>query len=97
MNDPELEAAKQELYADVNLGREMEEFLNGNIGRYLWNCALDVINNARNELENVDEDDSETLRKAQMHAKAARLVMTWVNTAVENGKHATDTLMQEGG
>ena len=86
-DDPNVRAA--------TFGREVELFLDTDIGRYLVACATRESDAAVEELKNCDPLDSARVVALQMRAKIRDSFIAWLGDAVATGDSAKAALEQE--
>ena len=95
------EEAESELEADpagvvAIFGREVEMFIDEDpIGQYLITRAKQDIQEAQDELLEVDPAKTEDVRKLQFKAAVANSVRRWLGEAIQNGRAAAAQLQME--
>ncbi|MFA5691954.1 MAG: hypothetical protein WCQ69_10400 [Bacteroidales bacterium] len=87
----------EEKIYEAELGIEMEEFMLGKVGKYLWDRAESEITAAGMELRHVDPFNGGKIRDLQNRAKVAEMFMTFVRDAIENGRFAHEELKRDEG
>ena len=75
-------------------GREMELFLESDIGEYIRECASRDVEEALTGLKNVDAEDPKAIRALQFKLRVAESVIGWISDAIESGKQAVETLRE---
>jgi hypothetical protein len=77
-------------------GREVEMFINDDpIGQYLVESARKDVQEAQDELLEVDPAQTEAVRKLQFKAAVANSVRIWLGEAIQNGRAAAAQLQME--
>lgn len=76
-------------------GRQVEDFLNGDVGSYLVKCAQADIDEGLKELRAVDAEDPKAVRAAQNKVAVAESIMMWLGDAIQRGHAATELLQEE--
>lgn len=76
-------------------GRQVENFLDSDIGRYLQQCASIEIDEGLDKLKSVDPDDPVAIRKAQNRVVIAESVIGWLLDAVNRGHQSVEVLKGE--
>lgn len=76
-------------------GRQVEDFLNGDIGSYLVACAQADIDEGLKELRSVNAEDPKAVRAAQNKVAVAESIMMWLGDAIQRGHAATELLQEE--
>jgi len=85
------------LFAEAQLGEDVITWLNTPVGQYVRGCALQEIEKLRDELEECNPNSifgRRKIRRLQVDAKAARLVLQWLNEAIQNGENAYQNLKE---
>ena len=82
-------------FTEVQLGIEVEAFLNGAVGKYLASRAEDEAQTALELLATVPPDGEAEIRKLQNQHWRASTVMSWLVEAIEVGAHAEAELTAE--
>ena len=95
MNLPDENLEEQEYLAQlrntIELGTEAEDFLKGELGRYMVSQARENIDAAFDKLKTLDPEDTEAIRKAQNIIKVEELIFSRLQAAIE----AKDMVWQE--
>lgn len=86
---------QETLLAEAILGKDAEEFLSSELGRYLIGRAEQEEQEALNELAIVSADNPSAVRELQAKAWRARSVKGWLAELVSAGRSAMAAL--EGG
>jgi len=73
-------------------GRQVELFLESDIGVYLTQCAQTEINEAIEKLVKVDPEDPKAIRDLQHKIRVAESVMGWLADAVRSGSQAREAI-----
>lgn len=92
-----IDKAEQEYFAQARLGDDVFEFLRSPTGRYLHGCAKQELQLLRDAMEDFDPTSfwgRRKLRKLQIRAKAARMFMTWLGEAIQQGDMAFKQLQE---
>jgi len=76
-------------------GRQVEDFLNSDVGSYLVKCADADIQDGLQKLRTVDPEDPKAVRAAQNKVQVAESIMQWLGDAIQRG-HAATELLKEG-
>lgn len=87
MIDPESPELRRAVF-----GRQVELFLESEIGEYLRQCAQAEIDNAVRALSEVDAEDPKAVRQIQTKLKVAESVMGWLGDAITQGQQARQML-----
>ena len=90
---PEEEAIRGEserfLFAQFDVGGEIEEFLRSNKGRYIQGVALQEIQDSiKTLLNNNPKNQVETSARAYQQAQSARQAFQWMMEMVQAGRDA---------
>jgi hypothetical protein len=80
------------LLAEAALGREAEQFINTNIGKYLSGCCEQEIRMAQDELSTVSWWRHRRIKQLQNQVWRARSFSTWMTELVNSGRVAEETL-----
>jgi len=76
-------------------GRQVEQFLASDIGRYLIARADQQIKEGKAELVETDPENANAMRAAQFKVKVAQSIVDWLSDAIRNGEHATEILTED--
>ena len=76
------------LFAEALLGVEVCEFWNSDAGKYLRMRCQMIISSNTAAMMDVDPFDSEKIVKLQTESKAARLMISMITEAIQNGDSA---------
>lgn len=82
---------------DVQLavfGREVEFFLESDIGVYIKQCAEQDLQSAKDRLVTADPDDAKAIRALQFKAAVASAVMGWLEDAIRSGRQAQEMIQE---
>ena len=80
------------LFAEINLGKQIKEFWSSPVGRYLKGRAIKSREEAFESWMSVNPEDKETIMELQFRARLPELFMQWIEQALNQAKHAEDTL-----
>lgn len=87
LDDPNVRAA--------TFGRQVELFLESDIGAYLVERAKEQTAAAVEDLKRVDPTDTTQIMAAQMKARIADSIMAWLGDAIAQGESSREMLEQE--
>jgi hypothetical protein len=73
-------------------GRQVEHFLESDIGQYLAQCAQADIEEATEKLCRVDPEDPKAIRELQNKIRVAESVMGWLADAIRSGEQSHEAL-----
>jgi hypothetical protein len=73
-------------------GRQVEMFLQSDVGAYVLQCAQTEIDEATEKLVRVDPEDPKAIRALQHKIGVAESVMNWLADAVRSGTQAREAL-----
>lgn len=82
------------LYAEAMLGKDAEEFLNGDLGRYMLARAEEEERQALEELATVFPWNRWKIQRLQSKLWRARSFRNWLTEMVVTGRQALDQLDQ---
>ena len=85
----------QELFAEAILGRDAEEFIQSDIGKYLIGCAEQEAQEAMEELKHVYSWRRRKITELQNKIWRAESVQSWIAEIIIKGKQATQQLEGE--
>ena len=93
--DPEEQALEDnpKLRAAV-FGRQVEIFLESDIGQYLLQCAQIDVEKALEKLKRVNPRDVEAVQNLQNDIRVAESIVGWLSDAINSGKQATEALKE---
>jgi hypothetical protein len=95
MIDEESEALEDDPILRVAVfGRQVEIFLESDIGQYLLQCAQKDIDEATESLKKVDPFRPEEILKIQHKLQVAESVIGWLSDAVQAGTQANQTMRE---
>ena len=80
------------LFAEINLGKQIKVFWSSPVGRYLKGRAIKSQEEAFEAWMSVNPEDKETIMELQFRARLPDLFMQWIEQALNQAKHAEDTL-----
>jgi hypothetical protein len=86
----------ERLMSEVQLGIEMEAFLNGPIGRYLNSQAKQEATVALEALKTVNPRELETIIALQQTIARAEKLDEWMAGVIQAGWYAAQQLNEEG-
>lgn len=92
---PDNGAESKELYAKLDFGIEVENFLKSRIGQYLIGYAEDERDAAVKKLKEVDAFDANAIRKLQDDIKRAESIQYWMAYAIQDGVNAEKLLKDQ--
>lgn len=69
-------------------GKQVEDFLAGDIGSYLVRQADAEIKAGLDELRDVNPEDAEAVRAAQNKVRVAQNIVNWLSDAIQAGHQA---------
>lgn len=90
--DNDTDDAKKSLWETAILGRQIDEFLSSQIGKYLLERADKEMLNAINALRDCS---AEELLKHQSDLKRAESIRVWLMEAVQEGLRALNLIEEE--
>lgn len=73
-------------------GRQVEHFLESDIGQYITQCADAEIQAVMTQFATVDADDYRAIRRLQVKMLVAQSVIGWLGDAIQSGKQAQGAL-----
>lgn len=76
----------------ASFGDEVDDFLRGNVGKYVLQCAQAEIDDAMKEFKTFDVSNVEGVRKLQNKIAVGESVRGWLIEAVGAGLQALDIL-----
>lgn len=79
----------------ATFGKQVEFFLQSDIGSYLVKRAKQEGDEALEELKKVDAFDGNKVSTLQLKARVADAVIVWLGDAIAAGESATEQLKQE--
>lgn len=79
----------------ATFGKQVEFFLQSDIGSYLVKRAKEEGDEALEELKKVDAFDGNKVSTLQLKARVADAVIVWLGDAIAAGESATEQLKQE--
>ena len=82
------------LVAESRLGTQAKEFLKSPVGRYIVGRAEKAREEAFSAWTTVDPSDEKTISELQFRARLPSLVMIWLDEAMNQAKHAEETLSE---
>lgn len=81
------------LIAEAMLGKDAEEFLNSDVGRYLLARAKEEIEQAQDELSSVSPWRRNRIKQLQSQVWRARSVKQWLAELITAGRQAESLLV----
>lgn len=82
------------LVAEARLGSQVREFLNSQVGKYITGRAKKAQEEAFSSWSVADPSDVETMRELQFRARLPSLITVWLDEAINQAKHAEETLQE---
>jgi hypothetical protein len=82
------------LIAEARLGLQTKEFLSSKVGRYILGRADKAKQEAFDSWTLANPEDVETIRELQFRARLPSLVITWLEEAINQAKHAEESLQE---
>jgi len=82
------------LIAESRLGSQTKEFLKSPVGRFIAGRALKAKEEAFEAWINVEPCDEDAIRELQFRARLPQIVMSWLDEAINQAKHADETLSE---
>lgn len=90
MIDPESDEMRLAVF-----GRQVEMFLESDVGTYIVQCADTEIDAATEKLKDVNPEDPKAIRDLQFKIRVAQSVVGWLGDAIRSGAQAKEVI-QEG-
>lgn len=84
-----------ELYAEAMLGRDVEDFVNSDIGKYVIGCAEQEAQEAMEQLKRCHPWRRRRITELQNKIWRAESVQSWLAELVIKGKQALTQLEEE--
>jgi hypothetical protein len=84
-----------ELYAEAIIGRDAEDFVNSDIGRYVIGCAEQEANEAIAQLKNVYPWRRRKITELQNKIWRAESIQTWISELIIKGRQAQQQLEED--
>ncbi len=81
----------------ATFGKQVEYFLQSDIGSYLVKRAKQDSDEAIEELKKVDAFDGQKVASLQLKARVADAVIVWLGDAIAAGESATEQLKEDLG
>lgn len=88
--DPESDRTR--LIRAASFGDEVDDFLRGNVGKYVLQCAQADIDESMTAFKSCDVSDIEAVRKLQNKIAVSESIKSWLIEAVASGLQALDIL-----
>lgn len=82
------------LLAEVELGLDVEKFLESKVGRYLVGRALYEAEAATEQLKTADPEDAKQIRRLQNEIYRSNQVVEWLKEAMLAGRNAEEQIHQ---
>lgn len=80
------------LFAEAILGKDAEEFLNSDVGKYLLGCAQQEIEEAQDLLSTVSPWRRNRIKQLQNQIWRAKSVRQWLIEVIQAGQQAQTML-----
>lgn len=80
---------------DAQFGKQLEMWLETDIGRYMVKRAEDEIERAVEEMKTTNPHDVRLMVEAQNKVKVAEFVLSWLGDAIREGHSALESLKSE--
>lgn len=80
------------LFAEAQLGIELENFLRTNVGRYLVGRCQGVVGEFSGWVLGQVDPSAEDFKRRHLQAQAAQMVIGFINEAVVQGNHSQKVL-----
>lgn len=84
-----------ELLAEVDLGDQADQFLQGDLGRYLFGCCDQEVEAAVRDLKVVDASNTKAIQDLQNRIWRAESVKAWLVELVLRGQQAIGVIQGE--
>ena len=84
-----------ELYAEAIIGRDAEDFVNSDIGRYVIGCAEQEANEAMAQLKNIYPWRRRKITELQNKIWRAESMQTWISELIIKGRQAQQQLEED--
>lgn len=81
-----------EMLQRAQLGQQVQEFWDSNVGTYLRNRATDLYTTAIAELKACDPTDWKQVAKLQSDASKAESFISWLEEAISDGLRSLEIL-----
>ena len=82
------------LIAESRLGSQTKEFLKSPVGRFIAGRALKAKEEAFEAWINVEPCDEDAIRELQFRARLPQIVISLLDEAINQAKHADETLSE---
>lgn len=79
----------------ATLGKQVEYWLEGDIGRYITERATQQIAEALEKLKGADPDDPKAIRGLQIQIAIPERVMDWLRDAIIEGAESHQNIVEE--
>lgn len=79
----------------VAFGMDVEQFLQGSIGRYLVQRAESERSAALDDLAQADAEDTRKIRQLQQRIAVVDSIQQWLADAITDGQHAEQQLVEQ--
>ena len=83
---------RRELIRLIDMGIQVEAFINSDLGRYLLDRSNAEQKAAVEQLGNVDPDDPKAIRRLQFNLQVAAGIQNWLADLVVEARNAEETL-----
>lgn len=87
MLDPENPDVRRAVF-----GRQVELFMESDIGQYIAQCAATEVEEAVGKLKYVDPEDTSTIRSLQHKIGVAESVIGWLADAINSGNQSREMI-----
>ena len=84
-NDQDPQDQIEALYRSATLGKQIEDFLSSDVGKYLQQRASRVYNTAVDDFKRVSPSDTEKVRQIQADMWKAEAFIGWLSQGVQEG------------
>jgi hypothetical protein len=82
------------LIAESRLGSQTKEFLKSPVGQFIAGRALKAKEEAFEAWINVEPCDEDAIRELQFRARLPQIVISWLDEAINQARHAEETLSE---
>jgi len=80
---------------DAQFGKQVEMWLETDVGRYMVKRAEEDIDRAVEEMKNTNPHDVKLMVQAQNKVKVAESILSWLGDAIREGHSALESLKSE--
>ena len=85
----------QELLAEAMIGKDAEDFIESDIGRYIIGCAEQEVHEAMDQLKRVYPWRRRKIQELQNKIYRAESIQSWLAELIVSGKQALQSLENE--